>query len=1400
MVGDRHGHVVALASSECTRGPEAGGGIEEAPPPGLGARVVRATCDAAIRVAEAAEYVGVGTVRFALGGGMPHFIELRAELPAGHAVTEAVTGLDLVELQIRVARGASLRGLQPTARGVAIGACVCSSPLGTGVPARVARFEPALGVGIRIDSGTTVGASVEPGSSIVRLVATGDTRAETSGRLQAALESTEVIVEHGGTNQAHLVAALRSLRSTPEPEAVAEVRGDAAPEALAAAALLLYRQERESERHRLFREGTVSPAMVPPPCGRSVDLTINGLCHSIDVAEVAPARYRASLDGRSMVVSWEAADAHSGRLLASDRAFRVLHYSTPSSLWVEVDGTAYQFGLQDVGELRAALPALVTAVHVDVGRVVEEGDAIAVLEAMKTEMVLRAPVAGTVTHVDVIPGRQVSPGNRVARIEPGRTGAEGARRQRLRNHREDRRTLLGLRREIRNVLLGFEVEPAVTADILERLNVMGDARSSTGAAVAVLCEEVTLFADLEVLFSRALRFDDDAGRNHVSNAERLWRSVADLASGREVTGGFEGPLQIALRHYGLKRLEPGPGLEHALLRLLATAHSRARRCEMVEAVLHRLARVGSSHPALRRNDHLKGALSRVAELRELVGDALADQACELTHLLYEAPQLRRRAKIAAPPSDGTWLQEHLARLDAFVLTRLPTVAPVHCFHGQARDVVADRRVLVFTRVTGAAAPDGGPSRALVAAIELALGSSTRALRRALDEQGSNARVVRRMLTVDVEPVLALDAAATDRLVGAIAPTTRRRGIESVTLRIRSREHRGARELVVRTRVGFGVVSTWNDAADRPIDAAGPYEQRLAVAHRRGLPDPYEVVRLLEGDFQELGVRTDGPAVLRPVGRRPGGNECSVVVGLRASATAKVPEGLERVLIVSDPSHAMGAITPSECRRIVAALDLAEERGLPVEWAPISSGARIAMDSGTENLDATAVVVKRIVRFTQAGGVIHIIVSGVNVGGQSYWDALSTMLPHTKGALVMTPAGSMVLTGRAALGASGSVAAEDEIAIGGFERMAGPNGQAQYCVPDLQAGFRLLDELYRYSYVVPGETSPRRHRTTDPDDRDVTVFPYAGPRTDGFQAVGEIFDDVANPGRKRPFSMRAVMDAVIDQDGGRLERWRDWRGAETAIVWDAHLGGVPVCLLGIEGKSVPRDGARPADGPTEWSGGTLFPNASRKIARALNIASGNRPVVVLAHLAGFDGSPESLRCLQLENGAEIARAVVNFEGPIVFLVVSRYHGGAYVVFSRELNPSVRVAALHGSYASVIGGNAAATVVFTREAQRRARADPEVVRLSQALGASGSRVDLDRAIESARVRAERGIAAEFDAAHTIERAQEVGSIGDLVLPTAMRPYLTGVLKAALCEEPGPGAERRDVLCAPSGRALE
>src|SRR4030095_10877500 len=138
----------------------------------------------------------------------------------------------------------------------------------------------------------------------------------------------------------------------------------------------------------------------------------------------------------------------------------------------------------------------------------------------------------------------------------------------------------------------------------------------------------------------------------------------------------------------------------------------------------------------------------------------------------------------------------------------------------------------------------------------------------------------------------------------------------------------------------------------------------------------------------------------------------------------------------------------------------------------------------------------------------------------------------------------------------------------------------------------------------------------------------------------------------------------------------------------------------------REGHRPSDGPAVWTGGTLFPLSSKKVAGALGAARGNRPVVVLANLSGFDGSPESMRKLQLEHGAEIARAVVGVAGPLCFLVVSRYHGGAYVVFSKALNPALDASALEGSYASVIGGAPAAGGGLPRRGRPPARRRPAV----------------------------------------------------------------------------------------------
>ena len=254
-----------------------------------------------------------------------------------------------------------------------------------------------------------------------------------------------------------------------------------------------------------------------------------------------------------------------------------------------------------------------------------------------------------------------------------------------------------------------------------------------------------------------------------------------------------------------------------------------------------------------------------------------------------------------------------------------------------------------------------------------------------------------------------------------------------------------------------------------------------------------------------------------------------------------------------------------------------------------------------------------------------------------------------------------------------------------------------------------------------------------------------------------------------------MMAVVDQDHAPLERWVAMRDAEIGVVWDAHLGGYPVCLIGIESQSLPRLGFLPADGPDQWTAGTLFPKASKKLARAINAASGNRPLVILANLSGFDGSPESMRELQLEYGAEIGRAVVNFKGPIVFCVVSRYHGGAYVVFSGKLNESVEAAALEGSYASVIGGAPAAAVVFAGDVEARTRADPRLQALEKQIaaaeGAEKVRLRAQRAETFKAVHSEKlgEVADEFDKVHSVHRALQMGSLDHIIPPERLRPYL-------------------------------
>jgi acetyl-CoA carboxylase carboxyltransferase component len=556
----------------------------------------------------------------------------------------------------------------------------------------------------------------------------------------------------------------------------------------------------------------------------------------------------------------------------------------------------------------------------------------------------------------------------------------------------------------------------------------------------------------------------------------------------------------------------------------------------------------------------------------------------------------------------------------------------------------------------------------------------------------------------------------------------------------------------------------------PVGSVVARGDDLARIDRQGptrAPSPDQVVDLLVGragdarlarftqgaEFVELDVDVDPVRpdrlveVVRPCAERRAG----VVVGRLSHRLAPHAEPVERVWLCGDATRSLGAVAEPECRRIVAAIDLAEREGLPLEWVAVSAGARISMTSGTENMDWCAAVVRRLVEFTQAGGQVIVIVAGINVGAQSYWNAEATMLMHCAGLLVMVEGTAMVLTGHRALARAGGESEPSDHDLGGTPVMS-TNGQAHHCVEDLVEGLVLV--LEHHGLCASGARHPAvRASTTDRLDRDVCEDPLHVPphSVPGEETLADVLHGIANPRRNRPFAIESVMGALADRDAPVLRRWQDAAGAGGVHVWDTRIDGWALSLIGIESHPRPHDHG--------WeSAGTLYPMGARKLARALNHASGRRPAVVLANLAGFDGSRSSLLDGQLEYGAELARAVVNFKGPLVVVVVGRFHGGAYVVLSQRLNPWVRIVALDGTRVSVIGGSAAAEVVLRSEVDLHLDAEPG----------------------STRQEAVAAVADRFDTVHDVHRAVRTGAVDVVITPELLRPTVAGLVAVA----PRPG----------------
>ncbi|WP_432186144.1 acetyl/propionyl/methylcrotonyl-CoA carboxylase subunit alpha [Streptomyces sp. Tue6028] len=417
VLADTHGTVWALGTRDCSLQRRHQKVVEEAPAPGLGDELAAELHGSAVRAARAVDYVGAGTVEFLVADGRAHFLEMNTRLQVEHPVTEAVFGIDLVALQIRVAEGGALEDEPPRARGHAVEARLyAEDPARSWAPQTGVLRRLAVPDGIRLDSGYADGAEIgihyDP--MLAKAVAHAPTRAEAVRKLAGALERATV---HGPVTNRDLL--VRSLR---HPE-FAEARMDTgfydrhldeltepAPDPYAPLAAAL------ADAHGRSRFGGWRNVASQPQVKRYL---MAGTEHE--------ARYRHTREGLA---------ADGVRVVRADDSLVVL----------EVDGVRRDFAIarhgdqvfvnataltalprfrdptaqQDPGSLLAPMPGTVVRVAegLAVGTSVRAGEPLLWLEAMKMEHKISAPAAGTLTALHAAPGRQVEVGALLAVVQP----------------------------------------------------------------------------------------------------------------------------------------------------------------------------------------------------------------------------------------------------------------------------------------------------------------------------------------------------------------------------------------------------------------------------------------------------------------------------------------------------------------------------------------------------------------------------------------------------------------------------------------------------------------------------------------------------------------------------------------------------------------------------------------------------------------------------------------------------------------------------------------------------------------------------------------------------------------------------------------------------------------------
>jgi len=454
VLADRHGNVVHCFDRECSVQRRHQKVIEEAPASFVPEPTRRTMWHAALSAARAVGYEGVGTVEFLVFGVECAFLEMNTRLQVEHGVTELVTGLDLVQLQLAVAAGHPLPFDQDDLMvdGHAVEARLCAERPREGyrpTPGRVLHARWPAGEGIRVDAGVETGSLVSPAydSLVAKVLAVGEDRATAVARLRRALAGP---LELDGleTNRDLLGAVLADgdfavgRTSTDfldtRPQLVAARLDDAVRRRHAAAASLFLEHVRSSAslvpgappswrnvgragHADRFADGDDQLTVVVGRRRGDLSVTISGPDGPGEATAGVASTVRATV--RSDGIASGTVDLEAGGIVIGHRVRCHGHQLAVSSAegqtFLRLAGEA---GSDEAGasaaEYRAPLPGSVLAVLVTAGDEVEEGTALVVLEAMKMEHTLRASGPGLVHEVLAAAGRQVDVGELLVRLEP----------------------------------------------------------------------------------------------------------------------------------------------------------------------------------------------------------------------------------------------------------------------------------------------------------------------------------------------------------------------------------------------------------------------------------------------------------------------------------------------------------------------------------------------------------------------------------------------------------------------------------------------------------------------------------------------------------------------------------------------------------------------------------------------------------------------------------------------------------------------------------------------------------------------------------------------------------------------------------------------------------------------